>query len=339
MINFNDIGSWHFVSELDVLEVTAAANVAVSITASDGSVLLNGTYIPVGGTVRVYHLRKLLSPLIMEVTATFTITVGGVSKTVHVVQSQVAVSEAAADFLPSFFLSTVMSERDTAVGRKELLTMLPIEATLPTVQAVCSYWNGSAVVTAGKTVATTGMTANTPFEIDVSAAQFVDTTLGTLVGYTVTCGERRMAYRVRQLPTAEVAMLMRNAFGAWEAVYFAGMTEQSPDYTRETALVNGRLRLYNLEETDTLKCWTGPLRPSGVTLTRDLARSRDVVLLERGVASDEVVVTAVEVKHTTADDDIADMTVTWRRSSLLSARLVPVRTPKLFDETFDETYN
>ena len=338
MINFNDIGSWHFVSELDVLEVTAAANVAVSITASDGSVLLNGTYIPVGGTARVYHLRKLLSPMIMEVTATFTITVGGVSKTVHVVQSQVDVSETAADFLPSFFLSAVMSERDTAVGRKELLTMLPIEATLPTVQAVCSFWDGSAVVTDTKTLSPVLVTGVVT-EIDVSPDQFVDTTVGELVGYTITAGERRMAYRVRQLPTAEVAMLMRNAFGAWEAVYFAGMTEQSPDYTRETALVNGRLRLYNLEETDTRKCWTGPLRPSGVSLTRDLARSRDVVLLERGVASDEVVVTAVDVKHTSADNDIADMTVTWRRSSLLSARLVPVRTPKLFDETFDETYN
>ena len=338
MINFNDIGSWHFVSELDVLEVTAAANVAVSITASDGSVLLNGTYIPVGGTARVYHLRKLLSPMIMEVTATFTITVGGVSKTVHVVQSQVDVSETAADFLPSFFLSAVMSERDTAVGRKELLTMLPIEATLPTVQAVCSFWDGSAVVTDTKTLSPVLVTGVVT-EIDVSPDQFVGTTVGELVGYTITAGKRRMAYRVRQLPTAEVAMLMRNAFGAWEAVYFAGMTEQSPDYTRETALVNGRLRLYNLEETDTRKCWTGPLRPSGVSLTRDLARSRDVVLLERGVASDEVVVTAVDVKHTSADNDIADMTVTWRRSSLLSARLVPVRTPKLFDETFDETYN
>ena len=276
--------------------------------------------------------------MIMEVTATFTITVGGVSKTVHVVQSQVDVSETAADFLPSFFLSAVMSERDTAVGRKELLTMLPIEATLPTVQAVCSFWDGSAVVTDTKTLSPVLVTGVVT-EIDVSPDQFVGTTVGELVGYTITAGERRMAYRVRQLPTAEVAMLMRNAFGAWEAVYFAGMTEQSPDYTRETALVNGRLRLYNLEETDTRKCWTGPLRPSGVSLTRDLARSRDVVLLERGVASDEVVVTAVDVKHTSADNDIADMTVTWRRSSLLSARLVPVRTPKLFDETFDETYN
>ena len=338
MINYEDIGSYHFVSELDVLEVTAVGNVEVRITAADGAVLLSGTYIPVYGVVRVYHLHKLLSPLIMEVSATFTITVGGVSKTVHVVQSRIAVTETAADFLPSFFLTTVMTERDTAFGRKELLTLLPIEATVPDVVAVALYWNGTQVVTASHTLAH-GLTTGTVAEVDVSAARLVDTTIGTLVGYTVTCGERRAAYRVRKLPTADVAMLMRNAFGAWEAVYFCGMTEHAPEYTRETAPVNGSLRLYNLEETDMMKCWTGPLRPSGVALTRDLARSRDVVLLEHGVASEEVVVTAVDVKHTTADNDIADMTVTWRRSSMLSARLVPVRTPKLFDETFDETYN
>ena len=210
MINFNDIGLWHFVSELDVIEVTSVGNVEVRITAADGAVLLSGTYIPVDGVVRVYHLHKLLSPLIMEVSATFTITVGDVSKSVHVVQSRIAVTETAADFLLSFFLTTVMTERDTALGRKELLTLLPIEATVPDVMAVALYWNGTQVVTSSHTLA-------------------------------------------------------------------SGLT-------------------------------TGA-------------------------------VTEVEVKHTTADSDISDMTVTWRRSSLVSARLVPVRTPKLFDETFDETYN
>lgn len=338
MINFADIGSWHFVTELDVIEVTSATDVSFTIADSGGNIL-NGTYTPVTGTVRIYHLARLLRPLIDGVTAVFTFTAGSTSKTVHVVQSGVTVSESAATFLPSFFLSAVMTERDTSLERKEILTLLPIEQSLPTVQAVCSYWDGDAVVTANKPVTTTGMTANTPFEIDVSAAQFVDTTIGKLVAYSIVAGERTMRFRVTSLPTAEYAMLFRNTFGAWEPIYFAGMTEEDAEYTRETALVNGSLRLYNLEETDMMKCWTGPLRPSGVALTRDLARSRDVVLLEHGVASDEVVVTAVEVKHTTADSDISDMTVTWRRSSLLSARLVPVRTPKLFDSTFDETYN
>ena len=162
MINFADIGSWHFVTELDVIEVTSASDVSFTI-ADSGGTILNGTYTPVTGMVRIYHLARLLRPLIDGVTAVFTFTAGSTSKTVHVVQSGVTVSESAATFLPSFFLSAVMTERDTSLERKELLTLLPIEQSLPTVQAVCSYWDGDAVVTANKPITTTGMTANKPF--------------------------------------------------------------------------------------------------------------------------------------------------------------------------------
>lgn len=339
MINFADIGSWHFVTELDVIEVTSASDVSFTI-ADSGGTILNGTYTPVTGTVRIYHLARLLRPLIDGVTAVFTFTAGSTSKTVHVVQSGVTVSESAATFLPSFFLSAVMTERDTSLERKELLTLLPIEQSLPTVQAVCSYWDGDAVVTANKPVTTTSMTANTPFEIDVSAALFVDTTIGTLVAYSIVAGERTMRFRVTSLPTAEYAMLFRNTFGAWEPIYFAGMTEEDAEYTRETSMVNGALKLYNLEETASFKSWTGPLRPSGVALARDLARCiTTVCLLERGMAADVVVISNVEVKHTSADNEIADFTFTWRRSAMWSVMLKTVRPPKLFDETFDETYN
>ncbi|MBP5560344.1 MAG: hypothetical protein J6X70_00875 [Muribaculaceae bacterium] len=338
MINFADISSWHFVTELDIIAVTTATAVDVSIIDASNNVLINGNYTPVGGAVHIYHLARLLMPLISGVTADFTITVGSTSKTVHVVQSSFEVSEGAATFLPSFFLSTVMSERDTSLERKELLTLLPIESTLPTVIAVCSYWDGEAIVTANKSVSGT-VTAGTVCELDVSAAQFVDTTLGALVAYSITAGERTMRYRVTTLPTAERAMLLRNSFGAWEAIYFSGMTEDAPEYTRETAMVNGAMKLYNLEETAVFKSWTGPLRPSGVALARDLARSKDIYLLESGVATDAIVVTAVDVKHSTADNEIADFTFTWRRASLWSAKLKAVRLPRLFDETFDETYN
>ena len=338
MINFADIGSWHFVTELDVIEVTSNSDVSFSI-ADSGGAILNGTYTPVDGTVRIYHLARLLRPLIVNVTAAFTFTADSTSKTVHVVQSGVTVSESAAAFLPSFFLSAVMTERDTSLERKELLYLIPIEATMPTVQAVCSYWNGESIVTATKPVAGI-IVANEPCYVDASASRFVDSELGTLVAYTIVAGERTMRFRVTTLPTAEHAMLFHNTFGAWEPIYFAGMTEDAPEYTRETAYVNGKMQLYNLEETASFKSWTGPLRPSGVALARDLARcAKGVFLLEGSETTDEVTITAVDVKHTSADNDIADMTVTWRRSSLLSARLVPVRPPKLFDDTFDETYN
>lgn len=337
MINFAELQSFHFVSELDVLEVTTATNVTVAITAIDNTELLRGTYIPVDGRVRLYHLHKLLSPLIIETVATFTIRAGNTSKAVTVVQSAQSIGETAMEFLPSFFLSSVMTERDTAIGRKELVSILPIEATLPTVSAECSYWDGTAIVTATKAVAAT-LTAGAVTEIDVSPKKFEDNTLGELVAYEIIAGERRMRYRVATLPTSETAMLFRNTFGAWEALYFAGMEEREPEYTRETAMVNGEMRIYNLEETDTAASHTGPLRPGGIALSRDLARSRDVVLLEKGVTSDAVVITAVAVNYTSADDSIADFTFTWRRAGLLSAKLITARTPRVFDETFDETY-
>ena len=338
MINFADIGSWHFVTELDVIEVTSASDVSFSITNSGGT-LLSGTYTPVAGAVHIYHLARLLRPLIDGVTAVFTFTAGSTSKSVHVVQSGVTVSETAATFLPSFFLSAVMTERDTSLERKELLTLIPVEQSLPTVQAVCSYWDGDAVVTDTKTITTTGMTANTPFEIDVSAAQFVDTTFGTLVAYSIVAGERTMRFRVTSLPTAEWAMLFLNNYGAWETIYFHGMTEHDPEYTRNSALVNGLYVNYEVEETSRYKCWTGPLRLSGIAVARDLARSNSVWLLEGSSATAEITITAVDVKHSTADNDIADFTFTWRRSSLNPNHSYTVRPPELFDDTFDDTYN
>lgn len=337
MINFADIGSWHFVTELDVIEVTSNSDVSFTI-ADSGGTILNGTYTPVDGTVRIYHLARLLRPLIDGVTAVFTFTAGSTSKTVHVVQSGVTVSESAATFLPSFFLSAVMTERDTSLERKELLYLIPIEATLPTVQAVCSYWNGESIVTATKPVAGI-IVANEPCYVDASASRFVDSELGTLVAYSIVAGERTMRFRVTTLPTAEHAMLFRNTFGAWEPIYFAGMTEEDAEFSRSSAFINGMYVNYDIDETTVLKSWTGPLRPSGVILSRDLARSRSVWILKGSDATEEVTITAVDVKHSSADNDVADFTFTWRRSALDPNRSYTVRPPKLFDETFDETYN
>ncbi len=337
MINFADIGSWHFVTELDVIEVTSNSDVSFTI-ADSGGTILNGTYTPVAGTVRIYHLARLLRPLIVNVTAVFTFTADSTSKTVHVVQSGVTVSESAATFLPSFFLSAVMTERDTSLERKELLYLIPIEATLPTVQAVCSYWNGESIVTATKPVAGI-IVANEPCYVDASASRFVDSELGTLVAYTIVAGERTMRYRVTSLPTAEYAMLFRNSFGAWEPIYFAGMTEEDAEFSRSSAFINGMYVNYDIDETTVLKSWTGPLRPSGVILSRDLARSRSVWMLKGSDATEEVTITAVDVKHSSADNEIADFTFTWRRSALDPNRSYTVRPPKLFDDTFDETYD
>lgn len=337
MINFNNIGSYAFSSELDVLQVTASADITVTITMG-GDEVLNSTYTPVNGVVTLYHLNKLLAPLISDVMADFTITAGGTSKTVHVVHAAVLVNEAAATFLPSFFLSMVMTERDTMSGRHECVSFVATEALAVNVVAICTYVDGSTVSTATKSVAS-GLTAGALHAVDVSPDLFVDNALGTLVSYMVVAGERRMRYRMRPTVASEVAMIFRNAFGAWETFYLPGSRATEPDYTRETANVNGMFTLYNINESQQWVSHSGILRPGGVTLAHDLARSKDVFLLDGDTAGDAVVITAVDVKTTGDWDENADFTFTWRRANSLTALLEAQRPPKLFDDTFDETYD
>lgn len=338
MINFADISSPYYVlvSELDMVVFAANNSLSLVITDAGGATVLSCSYTPVQGVVKVYDLDRLLSPLIGGVMADFTFAVNGTPTTLHVIQSRTAVSQSAADFLSGHFLSSVMSGRDTALGRKEMVTLLSPSGTVDVV-AACVYADGGTATLHSATLAS-GLAAGVIHEVDVSPSLLVDDELGTLVQYTVNAGERLMTYRVSPTATSRCAMLMRNDFGAWEPCYFEGMTEVSPDITREFVQVGGVQRPLTIDEQENFKSYTAPLRPGEVQLMRALARSTEIMLLENGVTTDGVVISGQEVKYTDDDGHLPSMTFTWHRASRLSKLNVPV-IPRLFDATFDETFN
>ena len=339
MINYSDISArdYLFVSDLDVVAFAASSTLSLEITDAGGGAVISCSYTPVGGEVKVYDLDQLLSPLIDGVMADFTFTVDGISTVLHVVQSRMRVSESAADFLAGHFLSSVTSGRDTAMGRKELVSLLSPTGAVDVI-AACVYANGEMCVLQSVQLAS-ALAAGQVHEVDCSPSLLVNDALGELVQYTVNAGSRLMTYHVSPTQTHRLALLMRNSFGAWEPCYFRGMNEHDPKITRELALVGGSIRPLKIDEEDICKSYTGPLRPSGVQLMRDLARAYDVMLLEDGVATDPVVVTDADVKHTDDDGSLPAFTFSWRRAAHTSAMMkVPV-IPRLFDDTFDETFN
>ena len=338
MINYADISSSYlFVSDLDVVVFSANSTLSLSITDAGGSTVLSCSYTPVGGVVKVYDLDRLLSPLITGVMADFTFTVNSISAGLHLIQSRTRVSMPAADFLDSHFLSSVTSGRDTTMSRKEMVTLLsPTEAV--NVTAACVYANGGMCVPQSVQLAS-ALAAGQVHEVDCSPSLLVNDALGELVQYTINAGQRLMTYRVSPTQTHRLALLMRNNFGAWEPCYFQGMNEHDPKITRELALVAGSVRQLKIDEEDTCKSYTGPLRPGEVQLFRDLARAYEVMLLDGGVATDPVVISDAEVKHTDDDGSLPAFTFSWRRAAHTSAMFdVPV-IPRIFDDTFDETFN
>lgn len=298
--------------------------------------ILSQTYFPdESHRVTIYDLDRLLESYIAELCGSFTLLVDGTAvKTVTVMTCRTAISERANTFYTDFFFTPSMGERDTAIGRYETVTMYCDATTAVT--ALCTYLaaDGSIVLKTKAVKSFSGWQS-----VDVSPAKFTDPA-GRLIGYVVQAGARKARYRViANPPEAEPAFIFRNSFGCWETIYLTGARQVTPSYTRSNAIIEGRNIMYDIDETMSFKAQTGPLRPGMVPVAMDLARSREVYLLGKdGVAGDRITVTDVDVKHTNEDNSIPDFTFTYRRADRRSAQIAVVRPPRLFDSTFDDTY-
>lgn len=298
--------------------------------------ILSQTYFPdENHLVTIYDLDKLLETYIDEFCESFTLMVDGIAvKTIVAIKCLTAIEERANTFYTGFFFTPSMGERDTAIGRYETVTMYCDANTAVT--ALCTYLdaNGTIVLKTKAVKSFSGWQS-----VDVSPAQFADSA-GRLIGYVVQAGVRKARYRVlANPPEADPAFIFRNSFGCWETIYLTGSKQVTPSYTRSNAIIEGQVIMYDIEETMSYKALTGPLRPGMVPVALDLARSREIYLLGKdGTAGDRITVTDVDVKHTNEDNSIPDFTFTYRRADRRSAKLAVVRPPRVFDKTFDNTY-
>ena len=283
--------------------------------------------------VTVYDIDKLLESYFDGLCDSFDFFVdGALVKHVSVFTCRINISESADTFYTDFFFTPCTGERDTALGRYETLTLYAGKNT--SVDAVCTYFTADeTLVTKTKHIADTSV----GLMIDVSPSKFIDDA-GELVSYVIHAGARYMPYRVLEsVPDADPAFIFKNCFGCWETIYLIGAKETVPTYTRSNAVVGGNAVMYDIQEVMSYKADTGPLRPGMVPA--DLARAKDVFLLKKdGTAGDRITITEVDVKHTNEDNSLPDFTFTYRRADRRSSMIDVVRPPKLFDDTFDETY-
>lgn len=302
--------------------------------------ILSQTYFPDEcHRVTIYDLDKLLESYIEESCDTFTLLVNGAAvKTIMAIKCLTAIEERADSFHKEFFFTSSMGERDTALDRMETLSFYDDSRSIAVVH--CSYLSldGRVVTKNKERMAITDMTGMK--SLNVSPSGFSDPDAGTLISYMVQVGRRKARYRVlANPPEADPSFIFRNSFGCWETIYLTGAKQVTPSYTRSNAIIEGRNIMYDINETMSFKAQTGPLRPAMVPVALDLARSREIYLLDRdGKTGDRITVTDVDVKHTNEDNSIPDFTFTYRRADRRSAIISVNRPTRLFDSTFDNTY-
>ena len=321
-----------------ILSGTDGTSQQVTITC-DGEQLLQETMWPAGNAITLTELGALLEPYARkQLVCSVTISADSAASTFTVLYAMADVGISAQEFYGGYFLSVLMGTKVTARGRRELLWYYGSGSA----SVAAEYDDGSA----DSYTASAAGGSNTYTCIDVSPDNYAREGK-QLVAYTVTAGSRRQRFEM-DLSEPDCAPILEfyNSFGVWEYIYCTGTHEVNPDYKRSSARIGGRLRNYRIEETRTFKADTGILNRAMADWADELFRSDEVYVVNvvngSVVSADggkEVVITDSKSSRTNDDDHMARFTFSYQYAQRIHNVLQMNRVGRIFDNTFDHTFN
>lgn len=233
------------------------------------------------------------------------------------------------------FLTILRGKKITAEGRLELLHYLGSEA--PSVRA---YYTDDSFADFTPPYFGPNIRIRT---IDVSAHHFRSEGK-TLTSYYVRVGRRGQRFEIDfSKPVCEPVLVFENSFGCDELIYCHGLQTRSPGYERKSAVIDGMLRNYDIKELRTFKADTGVLCDSMADWLDDLFRSYYVRLVHiKGYTArigKEITITDSKSEVTNDDAEMSRFTFSYRYAQRNHNVIDIGKGTRLFDETFDYTFN
>lgn len=331
------------VPDMEVFTDQTSVEITVAVTPINGtaSVIYDETLYAVGGRVFLNALPNLLRASIEQsLLASVTISVmadnGSGSVTFNVRHCNAHLLGSAASVIDEHFLTLAQGRRITSLHRTEALHYIGNDDV--TVQAV--YDDLST-----KTFHLSPEPDNALIRhVDVSPSLFVDNSIGILIAYTVTAGNRMQHFDVQGETLHDVMCVsFRNAFGCMEYVYCTGNIEDNTEYSHDTMMMNGRYVCYDVEEKLGYTVDSGVIPFGSVSLWKDMLRSKETFLADNWETArvspvSRIVITDAKPTYTNDDAELPRFTFKFRPSGTLTPYDFRQH-GRIFDDSFDSTFN
>ena len=335
----------HFSSLVPDLVFTIDGKQAVVTIEVDEEQVFKETLTPFGGSVYVSNLTSMLA-VYAERRLIINVKISIVEQTVgadtdskqlafQVLYSAADVGLSASEFYSNHFLSILQGPKLTAMGRLEYLHYYGNETPL------CTAYYADASSNTFTPSVTGGNSRYT--QLDVSADNF--TTDGkVLVSYIVKAGSRSQEYEIdMKRPDCAPILLFENSFGVQEMLYCTGKHKVTPEYKRMSARFGGMLRNYDIEETRTFQADTGVLTTPMANWADELFRSKEVFIVNiyNGIPTvgKEVVITDCKSENSNEDSYMPRFTFSYQYAQRIHNVVDLKREGRIFDNTFDNTFN
>ena len=258
---------------------------------------------------------------------------------VTVLYAMADVDTTASAFTQNHFLSILSGEKLTAMGRAERIHAYGVNKV--TVRADVRLANGTFNVLSAELNATDHDGSVYHFDVSPSnVSTLLELTTQKLLAYTVEAGTRKQDFRVVEdhVPPAP-SLLFINSFGFEEFLHCVGTHKKESKYDRKQVRVLGRLKNYRITEDRQFTANTGWLNEAMADWADDLFRSESVFLWVNGVVGREVVLSDSKSEITNEDDNMPAFEFTYTYAQRIHNVLYSGRVSRIFDNTFDRTFN
>ena len=167
------------------------------------------------------------------------------------------------------------------------------------------------------------------------------------MAYTVEAGSRSQRFEIDfSCPDCAPILEFYNSFGVWELLYCTGTHKVSPQYKRSSTRIKGLLCNYHIEETRNFMADTGILTTAMANWAEDLFRSDEVYVvnvIDGQITSTDggklVAITDSKSEITNDIDFMPRFTFTYQYAQRMQNVLQLNRVGRIFDNTFDDTFN
>lgn len=340
-----------FCADIPNIDISVDGTRAAVIMTADNEQIYSETLYPVDGKIIISDIPDLVHAIVRQklvVTLNIKITEQTLSSSTNtfvdasssilitrVVYSAASMNIDCSTFCNSHFLSILLGTKTTASGRLEYLHYLGTDNA----SCVAEYSDGSTTPFVPARVQ-----GNDNYTtIDVSPDRFV-VDGKSLVAYTITAGNRSQYFELDlSVPDCAPILLFSNSFGCQELIYCTGEHQVAPSYNRSAAYIDGKYKNYDIDETRTFKADSGVLNTAMANWLDDLFRSDEIYMVNfyKGNPNigQEVTITDSKSENNNAPDELPRFTFSYRYSSKNQNIIDLNRAGRIFDNTFDNTFN
>ena len=334
----------------DIVFYTSAENAVLIldlICKGERQNILEETMYPdIDGCIIISDLSELVEPyareymqVTMECKLTDTEGTASISP-VTILYGMVDVDTTAADFTQNHFLSILDGEKITAMGRAERLHAYGCNTV--TVRADVRLLSGQ-YNTLSAELHDMGQADGSVYHFDVSpdnVAALLGLVSETLLAYTIEAGNRRQDFRLVEdrVPPAP-SLCFINSFGFEELLHCVGTHKKDSKYERKQTRVMGRLKNYRITEERQFNANTGWLNEAMAVWADELFRSDSVFLWVNEGPGREVVVSDSKSEVSNEDNHMPAFEFTYTYAQRIHNVLQSGRVGRIFDHTFDHTFN